>query len=130
MKSLAAVLAALFVTLLSAPAFAEGDPKKGKRVFNKCRACHTLEAGKNRIGPSLHGMFGRRAGTAPGYKFSKAMKKYGAKDGANVIWTPELFRTYIAKPRKVVKGTKMAFPGLKKKADRDNLTAYLMEATK
>ena len=130
MKSLATVLIALFVTLFAAPAFAEGDAKKGKRVFNKCRACHTLDAGKNRIGPSLHGMFGRRAGTAPGYKFSKAMKKYGAEDGANVIWTPEIFATYIAKPRKVVKGTKMAFPGLKKKADRDNLLAYLMEATK
>jgi len=126
MKAVLTAVTALFIAVMAGPAMAAGDAKKGKRVFNKCKACHTVVAGKNRIGPSLHGMFGRQPGTAPKYKSSKGMKKFG--EGKK--WTPELFLTYIEKPRKVVKGTKMAFAGLKKKKDREDLTAYLMEVTK
>ena len=103
------------------------DMAKGKKVFNKCKACHALVAGKNRIGPSLAGVFGREAGTAPKYKFSKAMKKAGKR---GLIWDAKTMSEYLLKPRKFIKGTKMSFAGLKKQKDRDNLIAFLKKATK
>ncbi len=117
------LVAALAVA--SGPALAGGDAAKGKKVFAKCKVCHTLAEGKNKIGPSLYGVFGRKAGTAPGFKrFSPAIKKSG------VVWNAETLDKYLAKPRAFIKGNRMPFPGLKKKADRDNLIAYLEKATK
>jgi cytochrome c2 len=105
-------------------ALADGNAKKGKRIFNKCKACHSLEEGKNKIGPSLHGLFGRKSGTAAKYRYSKAMK------GAGVVWNEKTLDQYLKRPRKFVKGTKMAFPGLRKEDDREDLIAFLKEATK
>ncbi len=117
------LVAALAVA--SGPALAGGDAAKGKKVFAKCKACHALAKGKNKIGPSLYGVFGRKAGTAPGFKrFSPAIKKSG------VVWNAETLDKYLAKPRAFIKGNRMPFAGLKKKADRDNLIAYLEKATK
>lgn len=124
MKNIGPLLVALAVFMTAGSAFAAGDAKQGKRIFNKCKACHSLVAGKKKIGPSLHGVFGRTSGTVAKFKFSPAMKK------AKIVWSAESLDKYITKPRKVVPGTRMAFPGLKKQADRDNLIAYLMEATK
>lgn len=100
------------------------DAGKGKRVFNKCKACHSLTAGKKKIGPHLAGIFGRKAGTVKGYKYSKAMKKSG------ITWDEKTIDQYLKKPRKMIKKTKMAFPGLKKKKQRDDLIAFLKKATK
>jgi cytochrome c len=100
------------------------DAAKGKKVFNKCKACHSLKAGKKKIGPDLAKLFGRKAGTVKKFRYSKALKKSG------VVWDEKSLDAFLAKPRKFVKGTKMSFPGLKKKADRDNLIAFLKEATK
>lgn len=102
---------------------AAGDVKSGKKVFNKCKACHTLKPGKHRIGPSLAGIIGRKAGTSPKYRYSKAMRAYGA---SGVLWNGKTLDVYLTKPRKVVKGTKMTFPGLKKAKQRADLIAYLM----
>ena len=124
MKKIGPLVLALSVIMTAGSAFAAGDAKKGKRVFNKCKACHSLVAGKRKIGPSLHGVFGRTSGTLAKFKFSPAMKK------AKIVWDAKTMDEYITKPRKLVPGTRMAFAGLKKKADRDNLIAYLMEATK
>ena len=124
MKKTGALVVVLSIFAVSGNASAAGDAAKGKRVFNKCKACHTLAAGKKRIGPSLYGIFGKTSGTEPGFKFSSAMKK------AKIVWDEKTLDTYLEKPRKAVPGTKMAFAGLKKKADRDNLIAYLKEATK
>ncbi len=100
------------------------NAEKGKRVFNKCKACHSLQAGKRKIGPDLANLIGRKAGTVKGFRYSKAMKKSG------ITWDEKSLDKYLTKPRKFLKGTKMAFPGLKKKADRDNLIAFLKESTK
>lgn len=114
----------LAATLLAAPHAFAADAARGKTVFNKCRACHTLEAGKNRIGPHLQGIFGRTAGSLEKYAYSSAMKKSG------IVWDEKTLKEYTANPRKVVKGTKMAFPGLKKQSELDDLIAYLKEAAK
>ena len=95
------------------------DAAKGEKVFRKCKACHTLEAGKNRVGPSLAGFIGRKAGGLDGYKYSKAMK------ATDFVWDEANFAEYMKSPRKFVKGTKMAFVGLKKPQDVTDLLAYL-----
>lgn len=124
MRKFGPLVVALAVIMTAGSAFAAGDAKKGKRVFNKCKACHSLAAGKKKIGPSLHGIFGRTSGTTAKFKFSSAMKK------AKIVWSAETMDEYVTKPRKMVPGTRMAFAGVKKKTDRDNLIAYLLEATK
>ena len=119
------ILAAVFAALaLSAGNASAADAAKGKKVYNKCKACHALKAGKNKVGPTLHGLFGRKAATVSGFKYSKAMKASG------VTWDEESLRAYLKKPRKFIKGTRMAFAGIKKINQMDNLVAYLKEATK
>src|SRR5574341_1606872 len=116
MRPLAAtVLLAFFVVLFAGPAVADGDPAKGEKIFAKCKACHAVEAGKNKVGPSLAGLFGRTAGTAEGYSYSDAMKSSG------IVWSDETLHKYLEKPKDVVPGTKMAFPGLKEAQDRNDV---------
>ena len=123
-KGTAGIFALAVMALASQGAMAEGDPAKGEKVFKKCKACHSLEAGKKKIGPSLNGIFGKAAGTTEGFKFSKAMKESG------ITWDEETIAAYLENPKKYIKGNRMAFPGLKKEADRANIIAYLKEATK
>ncbi|MFK8032897.1 MAG: cytochrome c family protein [Hyphomicrobiales bacterium] len=114
------ILAAALMTFTPVAAFAEGDATKGAKVFKKCKACHAVgEKAKNRVGPILNGIVGREAAMVEGYKYSKAMKASG------LTWDEETLASYLANPRKAVKGTKMAFAGLKKEADLENIIAYL-----
>lgn len=108
---------------------AEGDPAAGKKVFNVCRACHEAETDKDKVGPSLHGVIGRTAGTLPSYeaKYSPAMKEAG-KNG--LVWDEANLTKYLQNPRAVVPGTKMAFPGFKKDEEIANVIAYLKENSK
>ena len=100
-------------------AHAEGDAAKGKKVVRKCAACHSLEPGKKKLGPHLSGLINRKSGTVAGFKYSKAMRT------ADIVWDEETLDTYLVKPRQFLKGTRMAFPGLKKAQDRADLIAYL-----
>jgi cytochrome c len=111
------------IALLVAPAFGAGDPANGEKVFAKCKACHTTEAGKNRVGPSLAGLFGRTAGTVEGFKYSDGMK------GSGIVWDDDTISKYLEAPKTFIPGNKMAFPGLKKPEDRDDVIAYLKQAT-
>ena len=106
---------------VSNTAFAEGDVAKGEKVFKKCIACHTLEDGKNKVGPSLYGIFGRTAGALEDYKYSTAMVESG------IVWDDENMDGYLKKPRAFLKGTKMAFAGIKKDNQRADLIAFLKE---
>lgn len=117
--------------LLSALAFVGASSGKaaelaqGEQVFKKCERCHTLNAGgAQQEGPNLHGVFGRKAGTAPGWTFSEAMKN------SNVIWTRETLDAYLAKPKEFMPDSTMNFPGLRKSEDRDAVITYLEQATK
>jgi cytochrome c len=100
---------------------ANGDPEHGAQIYQRCLACHSLE--HNRSGPRHCGLFGRRAGTLPGYTYSQAMKKYG------VIWNEQSLNTYLENPLKIVPGTKMAYAGVKDPQERADLIAYLKKAT-
>lgn len=120
------VLTALFVAL-AAPANADGDIDAGKKVFRKCQACHMVGDGaKAKVGPPLNDLFGKTAGTNEEFagKYSKAMVEAGDN---GLVWTEEILMEYLVKPRKYVKGTKMAFVGLKDEEDRANVIAYLMQ---
>ena len=125
-RNVATLVLAMALALGASAAQAEGDAVHGKKVFKKCAACHSLEAGKKKIGPSLHGVMGRTAGTLDGFKYSKAMVAYGE---SGKVWDAETLSIYLEAPRKVVKGTRMSYGGLKKPKDRDDLIAYLIEAT-
>ena len=119
------VLAIAVATLgLGNLAFAgEAEVAAGEKVFKKCKACHAVgEGAKNKVGPQLNDLFGRVPGSIEGYKYSKAMAAFG-EDGK--VWDEEILTTYLAAPKKVVKGTKMAFAGLKKPDDIANILEYL-----
>lgn len=123
-KTLAVTLALTLALAATAGQAFAGDPATGKKVFNKCKACHSLKAGKKKIGPSLYGIFGRISGTQKGFRYSKAMKK------AKVTWSEETLDTFLASPKKMIKGNRMPFSGLRNKTQRADLIAYLKQATK
>lgn len=111
------------VALTNATAFADENLAAGEKLFAKCKTCHSLEAGANKVGPSLYGVFGRTAGTDEGFNYSDAMKSSG------IVWDETTLDQYLTKPKQMVPGTKMTFPGLKDAEDRAALIAYLKQAT-
>lgn len=115
---------AALILFTAGAAQAEGDATLGEKTFKKCKACHVVDSDKNRVGPSLKNVIGRAAGGVEGFKYSKAMVAYG-ESGA--VWDEATLDPYLMKPRAAVKGTKMAFPGLKKPEDRANVIAYLKQ---
>jgi len=121
-KFLAAM--AVFTISAIAPALADGDPEEGAKVFRKCRACHTVDQEKNRVGPHLVGIVGRPVASSDGFKYSDAMIEFGA-DGK--VWDEETLTVYLRKPRALVKKTTMVFAGFKKDEDIENLLAYLSD---
>jgi cytochrome c len=117
------ILAALAAAVLfAAPAHAEGDAAKGEKVFAKCKACHEVEKGVNKVGPTLKGVVGRKAASVPEYKYSEAMLAKGAE---GVVWDEATLTAYLPNPKAYVPKTKMAFAGLPKPEDVADVIAYL-----
>ncbi|MBY3757483.1 cytochrome c family protein [Azospirillum formosense] len=109
-----------FGLVASSPGLAAAqDAAAGEKVFNQCKACHTIEAGgPNRVGPNLHGVVGRKAGSVEAYKYSDAMKNAGA-------WDEATLDAYLTDPKGAVPGNKMAFAGVKNEQARKDLIAFL-----
>jgi cytochrome c len=112
-------VSAVLLSFGMADAGAAADIEAGKTTFKKCALCHTNEAEKNKIGPSLFGIVGRKSASLTNYNYSDAMKSF------HHTWTPETLNTYLTDPRAMVPDTKMIFPGIKDKTERANLIAYL-----
>ncbi|KAJ2908645.1 iso-1-cytochrome c [Coemansia aciculifera] len=108
------------------PSFASGDAKNGAKLFKtRCAQCHTVEeAGTNKVGPKLHGLFGRKSGTVEGYQYTDANRDKG------VVWDNQTLFDYLENPKKYIPGTKMAFAGFKKEKERNDVITYLQEACK
>ncbi|MET0943703.1 MAG: cytochrome c family protein [Mesorhizobium sp.] len=119
-----ALFAAMSVGLLVAGQSQAQDAAAGEKVFTKCKACHVADEDKNKIGPSLKGLIGRTAGTHADFKYSPAMVDAG-KGG--LVWDDAKLTEYLHDPKGMVKGTKMAFPGLKKDDEIANVIAYLKQ---
>jgi cytochrome c len=111
----------LFAALVvgAASARADGDAEAGKKTFAKCGICHAVEAGKNKIGPSLFGVVGRKSASIADFAYSDAMK------AANKTWDAATLNEWLTNPKALVPGTKMIFAGLPSQTDRDNVIAYL-----
>ncbi|MCL4143630.1 UNVERIFIED_CONTAM: hypothetical protein GTU68_029923, partial [Idotea baltica] len=107
----------------AAVASIDGDATKGKKVFRKCKACHTIgEGAKNKVGPNLTDIIGRTFGAVEDFKYSKVFNEANA---AGRVWTPEELDAFLKKPKSFIKGTKMAFTGLRKDDQRADVIAYL-----
>jgi cytochrome c len=99
---------------------AEGDPVRGKAIYDRCIACHALE--RDRVGPRHCGLFGRRAGTVPKFRYSEAMRRSG------IVWSDETLDRFLADPLKTVPGTTMGYAGIKNADERRDLIAWLRQA--
>lgn len=109
-------------TAVAASAQTAGDPDHGKQIFRQCSVCHSINPGENRVGPSLAGVVGHKAGEAPGFSYSKAVKDSG------ITWNDDNLGKYLENPQQTIKGTRMAFPGLKNPKDRADVIAYLKKS--
>ena len=107
------------IAIVSAGAQSECDVEAGKKAYNKCVACHSLEPGQHMMGPSLHGFMGREAGTAEGFIYSPAMEE------ADFTWNEETLSAFLESPMQYLPGTTMPFGGLKKPEQRGALICYL-----
>ena len=122
------ILRALVITAASATSLTAAlaqDVAAGKSSFNKCLACHAIgEGAKNKVGPELNGLDGRKSGTAEGYAYTDANKNSG------ITWGEAVFKEYIKDPKAKIPGTKMAFAGIKKETEVNDLWAFLAQYDK
>lgn len=115
------IVAGVLVVMSTGLASAQ-DIEKGTNSFKKCLACHSIgEGAKNKVGPQLNGLDGRKSGTAPGYNYSDANKNSG------ITWNEATFKEYIKDPRAKIPGTKMTFPGIKNENEVNDLWAYVKQ---
>src|SRR5882762_10320619 len=113
------LILAISLTAAANAALAAGDPAKGKQAYQACAACHAVTQGTTGVGPSLFGIVGRKAGSASGFNYSRAMKD------SNLSWTEKSLDAYIANPQKAVPGNTMPYPGMPDAQLRSALIAYL-----
>jgi len=118
----ALILPALWIVMLTAPALAASS---GALLFNRCKICHSVAAGgASPVGPNLHGLFGRTAGSAPGFAYSPAMKNSG------IVWSETTLSKFLRNPQAFIPGNRMGFPGIADEHEVADLVAYLKEATR
>lgn len=129
MRFLIVLFASLAVTMAAGSAYSAGDAAKGKKQYSRCKACHSVKEGKNKIGPSMFGIVDRKAAAAKKYKYSKGLKAAGEK---GLVWSEETLMDYLAGPTKFLKkylGVKKVSNKMKnrfkKKSLRENIIAYL-----
>lgn len=121
---LGTVLAAVPIAAAQAQS---GDPAAGQRVFNQCSACHTInQGGPNRVGPNLHGVIGRKAGSIEGFRYSANLKELGEK---GLVWNEETLRPYLTNPKSVAPQGIMAYPGLRNEQQLNDVIAYVKQAS-
>jgi cytochrome c2 len=117
-------VAATTLLLVAGLAHAQGDTKHGQKLFEECHACHAVERGVNGVGPSLYGIFGRRAAELDDFRYSPALKKSG------ITWTPKTLDAYIADPQKAVPANRMPYAGMPEARDRADLIMYMQQVFK
>jgi cytochrome c len=124
-RTMGRMTAAMALLLAAAGAArADGDAAKGEKRFEECVTCHSTQAGVNGVGPSLHDVFGRKAGGLDDYRYSPAMKRSG------ITWTAQTLGDFVADPQKAVPNNRMPFAGMPDAAERADLIAYLEKASK
>ncbi|HZE53866.1 MAG TPA: cytochrome c-550 CycA [Bradyrhizobium sp.] len=122
MKKLTLSVLVIIASSAAVPAALAQDAAAGKSSFNKCLACHAIgEDAKNKVGPQLNGLNGRKSGTAPNYNYTDANKNSG------ITWSEAEFKDYIKDPKAKIPGTKMAFAGIKNEKEASDLWAYLAQ---
>jgi cytochrome c len=114
---------ALLATATAAHA-QQGDPKRGEKAFEQCRACHAVDGKSNEIGPTLVGVFGRKAAERDDFRYSPALKRSG------ITWTPQTLDGFVADPQKVVPGNRMPYSGLPDARERADLIAFMLRTFK
>ena len=124
MSKIICLLVAAAFAIAAGAARADGDAGRGEKKFEECAACHKLEPAADSVGPDLHGVFGRKAGTLADFRYSPALKRSG------ITWTPQAVDTFIADPQAAVPANRMPYAGLPDAADRADLIAYLQKAFK
>jgi cytochrome c len=125
MKQLTLSALVLIMSSVTSSIVLAQDVAAGKSSFNKCMACHSIgEGAKNKVGPELNGLDGRKSGTAPGYNYSDANKNSG------ITWNEAQFKEYIKDPKAKIPGTKMAFAGIKNEKEINDLWAFISQYDK
>lgn len=126
MKVTKVIMAGLMLAGMAGAAAAQGNVEAGEDVFKKCKACHDVGPdAKNKVGPQLNGIIGRKSGTVEGFNYSDANKEAGAK---GLVWSEAELMKYLEDPRAYMPGNKMAFAGLKDEQDRKDVIAYIIKS--
>lgn len=119
-KKLFAISVIVGSSVFVSNAHAEGNPSAGEKAFTQwCKVCHTVEERKHRVGPSLSGIIGRKAGSSEGYKYSDAMIR------SNITWNEDTLNNFMISNKNMVPGTKETFPGIRDQQTREDLIAFL-----